>query len=244
MTMDEEAKFNLIEKYLQGEFSQEERKAIEQKIAEDPDLWQEANLHRNLHQFLQNQEEIKLRDQLSALEKARFKKNKPLLTYGIAAAISLLVVAGIFFLYDQQQISPAEIVAEQFEPYPMVLNERNVGLEDQAIQLAINAYLDQDYPQAITYFNELVNRDTLVTLARFYQGVSLLALNRSAESVEILAELKDTEQSLIKQQTLWYLGLSYLLQEEQEKALSTFSELAGYENYKQEEAQRIIEQLE
>ena len=242
--MDEKTKFDLIEKYLQGEFSEEERKAIEQKIAEDPELWAETNLHKGLNQFLQNQDEIELRNQLQKIEKERFRKDRPYLTYGIAASVSLLILFGIFFWYNQQQMETAEIFVAHFEPYPMVLNERNVSQENEVLQLAINAYLDQDYQQAITYFDELIRRDTLVVLAEFYQGISYLGLDQPQKSIEKLSEVKDSDQVLLQQQSLWYLGLSYLLLEEQEKALSTFTELAGYENYKQEEAQKIIGQLE
>ncbi len=242
--MDEETKFNLIEKYLQGEFSEEEKKAIEQKMAEDPELWAETNLHRNLHQFLQNQEEIKLRDQLKVLAKAENKKNKPFLTYGIAATISLLVLFGIFFWYDQQKITTAEIFAARFEPYPMVLNQRNVSQENQDLQSAINAYLDQDYQQAIVYFDEVINRDTLVTLAQFYQGVSYLALKQPEKSSEKLSVVKQSDQALLKQQALWYTGLAYVISDEREQALAIFKELAGYENYKHEEVQKILKNLE
>lgn len=243
--MDEKAKFNLIEKYLQGEFSEEEKKAIEQKIAEDPELWAESNLHLRLHQFLQNQEELKLREQLKALEEAtRKRKSNPLLTYGIAATVSLLALAGLFFWYTQQQIVTEEIFAARFEPYPMVLSQRNESRGNQDLQSAVNAYLAQDYHEAIIYFDELIEKDTLVTLAQFYQGVSYLALNQPLQSIEKLSAVKDSDQSLLQQQALWYSGLAYLLNKDRDLALSTFKKLADYNDYKQEEVKKIIEKLE
>lgn len=242
--MNEQEKFELIEKYLQGEFNEEEKKAIEQRMAEDPKFWQEVNLHQSLDRFLQNQEEIDLREKIDEI--SREQPGSSWFSYkslAIAASISLLVLISFFFMIDKRSTDTKQLFAESFDPYPMVLAQRDEASGSRAYHLAINAYLDQNYQEAIENFEQLIVRDTLVILSKFYQGISYLALNQPDAALENLQEVRASDQEFLHQQALWYMGLGYLLNENQKKALSTLNQLSGYDNYKNEEAQRLTEQL-
>lgn len=242
--MNEQDKIEWIEQYLQGNLSAEQKASIEQQMNRDQAFREEVEMHRKLEDFFKDQNQIELHN---ILKEQRQKDDSAHsihrnLIFRLAAAITLILgVVAIYWLNLDRQ-SSEELFIAYYEPYPMVLNQRS-GNQDEAYRAAINAYQNGEYENALTYFDQLIEQDTLVAISKFYQGVIHLNLKESAAAITKLISVADSKNQLIQQQALWYLGLAYLLEQESEKAISTLQRLQQAGDYKQEEVATILKEI-
>jgi hypothetical protein len=85
------------------------------------------------------------------------------------------------------------------------------------------------------------DKQTILELAHYYKGISLLKLNKVEDAIANLQWVKNnaTDASM-KENASWYLGLGYLKMENKDKAKVLFEGISSYGRYKKQ-AKKIIE---
>ncbi|MGK7396366.1 MAG: tetratricopeptide repeat protein [Candidatus Cyclobacteriaceae bacterium M3_2C_046] len=246
--MNDQEKHELIEKYWDDQLNPDQRSWLEQKMSSDPAFKQEVHLHKALEQFFKDPAEMKLRETLATVVQDKDKKGKQANLFPriwqVAAVIAILLA--VFVVYWQtQKAGPdsEQLFIAFYQPYPMVLNQRGVSMDNTDLQAAINAYTSGDYATASDFFEKITQQDSLVNLALFYQGISHLSLDQPDQAIQSFKELIGRDPAQLKPQTLWYLGLTYLVKQDQEMALTTFQQLDYLHNYKVEEVQQLLDEL-
>ncbi|MTB53741.1 hypothetical protein [Lewinella sp. W8] len=143
--------------------------------------------------------------------------------YAAAAAILLLVVAGIWWINQPATFDAETVFAETFTPYANDLSGRTMGgdeadsLTNEALQAALLAYDRRDYPAAAAAFG--VYRTALPdnsapasapnpSAISLYYGISLLGTDEAETAAEVLEPL--TDDATYGLPAKWYLALAYL----------------------------------
>ncbi len=270
--MYNDADHQLIEDFLEGILSEEDKKIVETRLESDADFATQFQLHQDIEGILDTsekqslkqdwatlmeeaEEEMKLEEGKSPLKVATKttakKQSKSSLGWmRIAAAILVfLIPAFLYFggIFDASQANPQELAMQHFEaPDNIALAMR--GTENQITtqqELAKKLYAQKKYQNALKILEQLPLQDSIVNVSQIYfsMGVCHYLLGEYAEASQDLLEVN--EQEGIKAKANWYLALTYLQQNELVKAKQLFKEIAEKDASKKRKkrAKQILEEL-
>ena len=213
----------LIEAYLDDQLAPEARADLEARLATDQRLAEALSLRQEMNRHLMKQDRrIQLKTTLAELGDDFFDAEETVESQPVtkrlflqrswlayAAAVALLITAGItlYFnwrpnLYDRYAQHP-----------PLALTQRSASSDLLATQAAqyFNAH---DYENAYQSLGKYIESAQENTLAKLYQGISALEIDRIDEAQEIFNELQDIGGQW-RDYGQWYLALSYLKQGDQ-----------------------------
>ena len=142
--MSGEELYHIIEQYLGGNLDAEEQTAFEKRLADDPQLAREVNLHRKIHEELGNAPKRNLRAKLDQLrqEFTEEEKNKVIsinrkrqwrIALSIAAGFLLLSFFIWFFLI--RNVDRNEIVEDPTKTQEEVIPQEDPVLEDDPTEI-------------------------------------------------------------------------------------------------------------
>ena len=249
--MNTEEKYNLIEKYLGQKMSAEERERFEAEIESDPIFKQELELHQEVATTLKGEKIHELRSVLTEVNqswgtKKNEKKGKVRVinfrkVLAIAAVVLLLVVSYQVLFTGRASLSSEQLFADNFQPYQMLLSQRNISAEEKNLLLeaAIAAYSNGNFQNASTTFEQLIQLEPANISYQFYRAVSAIGANDNDTAIQLLKEIIAASDHPFTEQSQWYLGLAYLQKGDMEKASAAFNEI-GTGQYKYEEAKQIL----
>ena len=240
--------YTLIEKYLLGELSEEDRLSFQQRLKEDKAFKEEYDLQKSMNIFLEkDRNKAALQSQFEKLGEAFFneaeetkviplKNNRNRFVIGIitAAAIGLL-----FFFWNPFQSGS---IYDQYASHsPLALIEKSSGNES-----AINAekyFNDKNYELAYTNLTTYLTTNPEDQRAKLALGISALETGKNAEAIDIFSQIKNGG-SALKHYGTWYLALSYLKEKDFDKAASFLKEIPNSEKKLFDDAQEILGTIE
>lgn len=241
--MDEDI-YTLIERYLAGELTPEEKKSFEDRIKSDLDFAEKVSLYRSLGENLKSrfsgeQDEQRLRESLQAISKEEITKKSgkviSLQWYHWAAAASIALIA-VFWFYTTTPTLP------HYSDYAihgsLSLTERG---DDSLKHQAEEAFNAAKYEQAVHYFNQLLEADPDNTELQLYKGISLLELDRYEEAESIFDPIKNST-TVYQDKAIWYLALSALKQKDYDKCKALLNQLPSDSEY-HNKAKEIVKGL-
>ena len=195
--MNEETKYDLIERYLAGSSSPAEKLLVEEKLQNDPDFRKEFDVHKDLQKTLGNKDIKDLENQIQAvLKQERPKKEFQLWPY--LAAVAAVAILVLIYQVGKSTSSDAEAVIAQYYNLPKEFNSsttfRNEGTSPQVT--LPNSSLDSFYTS-------------------YQNGTFQLALDILEERIKNQADSLD----LSELQILYYEGILYLQLEQYDAAL-------------------------
>ena len=132
-------------------------------------------------------------------------------TLAVAATVALLLVAG-WWLLRPASPTDAEIFAQQFEPYPMLLVQRSGGDTQLLRAQAIDLYVREEYGAAAEAFEALREQSPGDRSYIFYGAVALLADGQATESVPLFEALRQDSTLVFWEQSGEYLELVRLVE--------------------------------
>lgn len=240
----------LIDRYVKGETSPTETKDFEKKIHINPELQKEVEFRIQLLRTMQFQEGLSIQRTFKTI-----MNNQPPIEpdmnfrdypsewrpwlFGIIAILTIASLPLIFptlnpFL-DAQETSPqdeGQIISndalnnkinELLFPYEnKFTSELN---PNEPIGRGMTAYLNEDYLQAIRFFNQAIARNNDDYEAHFYIGVSYLMSQSSEKAIPHFNILIENNDLMFNVPAQWYLALAYLQLEELELATPILEEL-------------------
>ena len=159
----------------------------------------------------------------------------------IAIAAAALIAVLMVFLLNRAE-TPAQLYAQNFEPYPNVFEPTQRG--DNTIDKrakAFAAYEQKNYAEASVLFNELLLEKKEAEILLLL-GNANMVLNHDEEAKNnFLTLIRDFD--ALDEQAKWFLSLCYLKSGEREKAKLIWEELGDPKVTYSDKAKRLLEEV-
>lgn len=236
--MDKE---QLLERYFEHQLSEEEQNILQNYLDTDASFAEEFAFQKNVKQAITLNERAKLKQKLQSFESPKSTK-KWISKWSVAASIAFVLGASYWFmnqspdtieLYDQYYQSYPNVVA------PTVRGESTSDLKSQAFY----EYDSGNYPKAYELFSQLYANDK-DDYALFYSSLSLIEMDKPQEAIALMDQFDLTKNNGFTPYFKWYKALSYLKIGEKEKATELLQSLSENQNPQQEQARKLLEELD
>jgi tetratricopeptide (TPR) repeat protein len=236
---------DIVDRYLEGSLSEQERTAFEERLLQDEKLQQQVDdmkliragiIHASRKAALQNLKTLENTLPLVEVKVIRFWTN----TWLQAAAA--LLIGLLAYTFWPSSVNEQELFATHFEVYPNIImpTVRGVVENDSTVKAqAFRAYDQQDYVLAIQLFEKLSVQDEAVLL---YLGNSYLASGQPEKAL-LLFERVLNNYDVFDEQAEWYVAVTYLKLEEREKAREALQKVVARESSYKAKALLILEKL-
>lgn len=238
-----------IEEFVDGNLKGEELKNFQNQMVIDPELTKDVELSFEVNQALMNKSFIDLRQKLDNQCKVNSTSTTVLniqrdvfKVWHLAAAsfALLLVVGGLWYILSNKPFSTERLVSKYYKPAHPILQVRSFEINsDDAFREAFNFYQQNDFKNALKYFNTLENQIT----AKFYSGICYIELEQFNQAIESFEFVVNDKDNLFVEQAEWYMGLIYLMNNQKEDALKQFSEISKSDSYYASQAKEILKYL-
>lgn len=230
----------LIEKYFNNELSKEEFKQLEEFLESDEQLKDEFFNELEIKRHISKEKHSSLKNRLKELD-TKSKKKFHWLPYA-AAVVLLIGIAS--FIYNSQS-NHQKLFTENFEIYPNVISPITRGelTQETTEAEAFKLYKQGNYAESTKAFSKAY-KETPKDYLLFYKSVSLLAQNKTRESIRTL-ESYDWEKnhSDFSSDANWYLGLAHLKQNQSKQAQFYFEKVANSESHLSNQAKKILKNI-
>jgi tetratricopeptide (TPR) repeat protein len=235
----------IVDRYLEGSLSVQERTAFEERLMHDEILQQQvADMKLIRAGIMQASRKVAL-EKLKALEETLPPVNQSRLNLGYSTwlqAAAVLLIGLLAYIFWPISVDEQELFATHFEPYPNIImpTVRSVVENDSTVKAqAFRAYDQQDYVLAIQLFEKLSVQDEAVLL---YLGNSYLASGQPDNAL-LLFEKVLNNYDVFDEQAEWYVAVTYLKLEEREKAKEALQKVVARESSYKSKAQLILDKL-
>lgn len=236
--MDKE---QLLERYFENQLSEEEQRIFKNYLDTDASFAAEFTFQKKVQQAIALNEREALKKKLQSFETAKSNTNW-ISKWSVAASITLALVAGYWFM--NQSPDNIELYNQYYQTYPNVIaptvrGESKTDLKSKAFF----AYDTRNYQKAYVLFSQLYATDK-EDYALFYSSVSLIELDKHSEALLLLEKFNTATNNPFSPFVAWYKALTYLKLDDKEKAIELLQPLSEIQNPQQEQAQKLLEELD
>jgi len=224
-----------IDKYFDGEMSENELIEFEKNMKSDKKLKAEIEFQKEIQDSLHDKQIFDLKNNLEKIHnEAKIANNidankEPVVRelfikkIQLAAAVIVLMIiaSSVFYFVNNRTMSNETLYGIYYEPAKTMLVERSGNNDEVNLMQALQKYNHNDYTGAI----EVFEKDNSI-MAKFYLALSYMETNRMLDAVNLLKAIIEENDNLFVDQAEWYLGLCYLKLNETEKALIQFSKIS------------------
>ena len=231
--------------YLRGELSASEKLKVEERMKDDPFLVESmAELDMYLKGGGSETEAIsrrnKLKKNFSSTSKNKFFENKPFI-YSAAASLVILVV-GLFAIYQIIQSGEKELYSEYYKPYEDIITTR--GDTEDEVAKAMMYYNNKDFTNAEAILYNISKENKERVIESFYLAQSQLAQGKYDLAINTLEPISKDDSSLLKTHARWYLALAYLKLGNKDEAIRYLNMLMMEEgSYNRKKAIELLQKL-
>ncbi|MFD2564005.1 tetratricopeptide repeat protein [Aquimarina rubra] len=245
--MTPEEKYELFERKISKELSDEEEKIVSRMLEEDIALAEEFKIYKEWNSHLASnlnleQEQSDLEQNLknigdSFFQKRSSKKQTKIIkipSWGYAIAASVAIILGI---YTFTKSGP---VYNDFVSIPeLSITER--GSEDELSKKAETSFNAQNYGEAEKHISELLKKDSANSEYLFYLGITLVEQDKYERASEVFEKLQEGT-SVYRYRAIWFEALNQLKQKNMEQSRELLKSLPKEaEDYIQ--AQKLLKKL-
>lgn len=240
----------IIEEFIDNTLSGEKLTDLLEDMKSNKNISSEVKLRKEINEALLDKSFIEFRellnqnmsknsDELSSLS----IRKEVLKTWHMAAAsfALILVVGGLWYILSNNSYSTDRLVSKYYQPAHPINQFRSVEFNsDDALKEAFSFYQQNDYKNALKYFNSIENQIT----AKFYSGVCYIELEQYDEAISSFNFVINDKDNLFVEQAEWYLGLIYLMNNQKSQALKQFKKISGSDSYYADQAKGILRYLD
>ena len=214
-----------IERYLDGEMTDQDKLAFEQRLTTEPILKQEYDVLNSVVNQVQSSKREELK---SLLQKADLElDDKPIIQpkgvlfwrYAIAASITMMIGITVFYYYSNNKVDNREkLVAAYWQKdngLPVLMDEKsNASLDN-----AMTAYKSGNYDYAFSQLESLTQTDTVL----YYEGLCSFELKKDATTY--ILHVAENNSSVFQAKAKYYLLLLYIKADKKEDVVKLMNEL-------------------
>ena len=234
-----------------NQMTEQERNDFLAELEKDDSLRKEVELHKDisgslasedLHQFRNVLKEANQHnEQQTKTPTAKVRRLSTMRILAIAASV-LFVVMLIRFIPGSSDLSNQELFASYHETYPMLLNQRGVSEDLEAdYRAAVVAYQTENFDEAKNLFKK-INSATDNNTYIFYEAISNLESSDPNGAILLFKKLIERGDPLFREQSKWFLAMSYLKLDKSEECSKILNEI-GQGEFKYKEASELLKAL-
>jgi tetratricopeptide (TPR) repeat protein len=219
----------ILIQYLDGELEGDELKALKENLTSDPSLRQELE-NLQLAQMAIRSYGMKIRvgaihnemmQKLKENKDPKAKLVKMIIQNGLRIAAVLIVLVGISALYQYLTTSPEKLFSENYHPYS--IHTMRGSSENSVLS---EKYKKGNMDSVILEFNSMSSHQPEEFILA---GIAYLENNQPARAIETFKTLiqknTDSKTDYFEDDAEYYLAMSYLNNQEPEKALALFEKI-------------------
>ena len=241
-------KTRMIETYLDGSMSKEERKITDALLAENASFSAEIEFYRYINEAILDNEAIAFRNNIITLfdniEPEKLKTKTPLMRYikyPVAATILGLIGLSLFQILNLK--GPEELYSMYYKPYQTDISTRSVINSTDKTQLSYILYQEGNFEVSFDILNNYLSENPDDQAARFYYALNAIELNKNELAISELNTLMENTISPFSLHAKWYLTMLYLKTDQTQKAKEYLLQLSKDDNFYREKATKILKKL-
>lgn len=234
----------VIEKYLLGKMTQEEKTLFEKKLSIDSDLKLETEIVSSMIFSIKSNDSNRLREELIKTENEIQSKNKTKqipVFLKIAAILLVVFIPAIYFFLNyihNQELPKLAVLYKPTEAGLPVLMSSN---SDKDFNDAMSLFQAKRYYDARNEFikisNKKPNNDTLL----FFNALCSFELEDFGTAETNFKTVLQFKNSYWKEKSEWWLALSLLSQNKKQEARMILINIQSSENHKfQKDAEKLL----
>ena len=233
--------YDQIEDYLNDQLSHEDREAYERELEQNDDLRDAVTNYPLIREALESLIAEEGREALGNVKsrlnsepvdkKSGIRKISGLTLLKYAAVAVLSICVGGWFVYNMNRSwTPSEVYDKYYEVYPNfetgTRSGEDAGRIEQKRSAAYQAFDNGDYNRAIKLWEGIDSdydgrKDDI-----FYIGISYMEIEKWDEAARML-KLSDVLNSYYKEESIWFLALTYMKTNQCQEARSIFIDIKG-----------------
>jgi tetratricopeptide (TPR) repeat protein len=239
---DDSNTFELIERFIAQDLSPEELLSFEERLRTDKFFAQEVENQRLTHKATDIYAQLKTKEKVKENYDAVLKseKNNLRMILSIAAAISILIIAG-FGYFAPANYSNQALADVSFEVYPDRISTMGTATDAQ-LAAGMKAYNEKDFEKAIELFSKLPDTPQK-NLINLYSGIAFMEINQFEKANTIFRQLTDSNSPQLEV-ARWYLALNYLKSNDLENAKLLLNQIVTAETYQSKNAAQLLKKLD
>jgi len=247
-----------IQRYLDGEMSDDELKLFKDDLQKDPELVKELDLHRSIGDIILSKDEERFRKKLDEAYRAykiksfnrnenSLKSKKPrykILLYG--SAITLVLLSSVFYLINYGKLSNDALFKKYFISYNLEMESRagvEKNEETKIIHKAIKLYEAKNYSEASQQLKSILNLQPKNTKALFYNGLCFIYLNEFENAIHSFEMVLNEPYSYFQSYAKWYLSMCYIKTNDNVTARNLLKEIEVENGYFSAKAKKVLKRL-
>ncbi len=235
----------LIEQYLAGELETAWREHVEMLINSDDNVRMKLEFQQKVIQDFKFLIEEKTKSEVELLLPKIRKESNSILKlkwlFPLAAVAAVALLAYFILPGSSDHINAKQLFATYFEPYDMILTQRDGNILNKTLEEATKAYQNGDYLIAFEKFEDLQKAKQGDPLINLYTGICALSINETEKAMIAFESILDHPELIEHAQ--WYLALSYLKAGETNKAKSVLEELDLDNTFYDSKVTELLQQL-
>jgi len=209
--MDESKHYSeIIDNYLLGKLTSEERELIEQQLQTDPQFKEQFSDRKLLHRAFVWRERKKVLDKVRSHTATKnqstqilFKPNS--VWYWAAAAVILLGLSVVLYLTTKSSTSD-KLFSAHYEPFNRLdyPKPRSGSYHELALSGAAENYRNEEYAKVLNTVEDLDQDNDVL----FLKGLALLGLGQYEDAINAFKNISQDFRNI--DAVHWYSALSYL----------------------------------
>jgi tetratricopeptide (TPR) repeat protein len=240
-----------IERYLRGEMGPDEHNWFEKEIEGNLLLRDEIELHKKIDIVLSDSDMIALKNQLDRIheEIEEVTQNgqgaiRKIYRRVYYSATALVVGVLLFVLYlTNRNFSTNQLIEKFYEPNVASVTFRGNDSNENLLAHAMELYNKKEYKQAIQIFESILREDKSKIGLNLYSGISYMEIKEYEQANERFQRIIDNKPNPFVESATWYLGMCYIMTENQDKAIEQFEILAKGDGFYKKNAKKILRRM-
>ncbi len=156
--------------------------------------------------------------------------------YAAASMLVLCAVAATLYLQTPRNITNDSLFSQFYTAENIVDQTRG----DQDIIEAVIKFQQKDFTKASVLFKNILDEDKSNIALWFYYGISNIETQDFENSIQAFTTIIEHNDNLYIEHAEWYLGLCYLKNNQNDKAIAQFTDVASNpDNFHSQESKRI-----
>lgn len=238
-----------IERYLDNKMQSSERRWFEKEMEGNLRLRKELELRKKANEIASNFDAVKLREKLQKAEmrhrnESAIGKAVKKVPVNYAAIFVGLVIISTLIVLSGNSLNIRSFTANAVGNYNAMTIHRAENINAPAeLTRGMELYRQGKYDEAIDQFELLVDGDRSTMQSNFLNGMANMQINEYNKAIESFDIVIRHNDNMFIEDASYYLGLSYLNIEENEKARTILEGIISSESRYRKDAKKVLKSI-